>query len=157
MVSSSDVIKSIRERLIAESGATWNVAVDTITDRVYPAGVNMQNKKRPFLIVGVESDATDLVQVPDTRRLGVFQVFITCVAAATDQYISGDLSGEVRDAMTSSDVVIKNYTPETPVTVDSRNLVDIEILDVVIEDLADEYGRYSKELTGFISIYQDKT
>jgi hypothetical protein len=163
MITGADVIKSIRAHLIAEPGASWNVAVGGKTNRVYPFGVNLNEKKRPFLVVGLESSVEDPVETPN-RQMTLYQIIVTCIAKApttTDAsptvYGPDELVGEARNSLTKSDIAIKSGLPGSPVTVDTRFLMEIEILDIVHHDIADQYGRYAKELTGFLGVYQDRT
>lgn len=155
MINGSDVMQSIIVILLAVDDPPWGT-------KVYPAGELIAAEKPPFITVGVERSIHGLLKIPDDRRMETFQVSIVCVALPTNEYTKGILAGAVRDALTASKLDIKDHTtdPETPVLIDSRDIMDMEIIDTAMEeetiDIADRFSRYSKEINGFITIYQDK-
>jgi hypothetical protein len=158
VLNGSDVSRSLIAFLKAvdAGSAAWGT-------RVYAKDINLKGKTTPYLVVGVEDAQTDLLQVPDSRRMLTFQVYIGCVfgQGTTKATFWGrdTMSGAVRDALIASKLAISNYTtdPDNPVLVDTRDIENITISETIYESIADDYGLHSREMIGFIKIYQSKT
>jgi hypothetical protein len=92
-----------------------------------------------------------------------FQVYIGCVfgQGTTKATFWGrdTLAGAVRDALTAAKLEIYDHTtnPLVPALVDTRDIENITISETIYESIADDYGLHSREMIGFIKIYQSKT
>lgn len=159
MINESDIIKSLIVRLKAVSGASWNLAVNGKTERVYPAGVELDDKELPFLVVGCFDSTNEQIEISDDPdRLEEYLVFIACVADPGTppdfQYAKYEFAGEVKNSLINSDIDIKDYSVEPATAVYSDILRNIDTTDQVHESISEKLARTTREINGTIGVYQ---
>jgi hypothetical protein len=155
MIGNSDVIQSLIFRLRNASGS-WST-------RVYPQGATAPSGAAyPLLMVGVlDSDQTP-IEVPDDERMTVYQVSVFCITDTIDNTLNfwapEELAKEVMTELAASELPLYAYSGSTKgALIDTRYIRNLETSSRPVADVADQFGKDSREITGFLNVFHAKT
>ena len=153
MINNADVLLTFVQLLRAAPSADWG-------QKVLPAHTKDISDIEPdYLLVEVPSQTNRDTRIPPTEQDARFQVVVTSVAGGTLETDRDVLAGKVRNYLNSvTPIQIKDFSAggDGVAVDDPRWPESFSTLQLVPQNIADNYRDRAVSLVFHIKIYQDK-